>query len=69
MGIKLSGDTVHFEDIFRASRGLRLVFCISCTMSQHARGIILISSAIKSQSIAESDSMEVMKRFDTALTY
>lgn len=69
MGIKLSGDTVHFEDIFRASRCLRSAIRISGTMSQDGRGISSISSAIKSQPIAESDSMDVMKRFDTAPAY
>ena len=49
--------------------GLTTAIQISCTVSQHGRGIRSISSAIKSQSIAESDSMDVMKHFDAALAY
>ena len=49
--------------------GLRTAIRISCTVSQHGHGISSISSAIESQSIAENDSMDVMKHFDAALAY
>ena len=68
MRIKVSGDAVHFEHLLGV-KILRSATRISCTVSKHGRGISLVSSAIKSQSIAASDSLDAMKRFDTALAY